>query len=102
MEISYNGVLESPNPTLTTLNGLSSKLSFSTPLTILDQVDVSSVSYGQLFQQSGDLILDTDENPDLLQDFELNFKSTTTISELEVLVSVEPGEFTTSTNPTYR
>ena len=39
VEISYNGVLESPNPTLTTLNGLSSKLSFSTPLTILDQVD---------------------------------------------------------------
>ena len=30
VEISYNGVLESPNPT--TLNGLSSKLSFSTPL----------------------------------------------------------------------
>ena len=100
VEISYNGVLESPNPTLTTLNGLSSKLSFSTPLTILDQVDGASVSYGQLFQQSGDLILDTGENPDLLQDFELNFKSTTTISELEVLVSVEPGEFTTSTNPT--
>lgn len=100
VEISYNGVLESPNPTLTTLNGLSTKLAFSTPLTILDQVAGATVSYGQLFQQSGDLILDTGENPDLLQDFELNFKSTTTISELEVLVSVEPGEFTTSTNPT--
>ena len=34
--------------------------------------------------------------------FDLSFKSTTTISELEVLVEVEVGEFTTSTNPTLK
>ena len=52
----------------------------STPLTILDQVDGATETYGQLFQQSGDLILDTGTNPDMLQEFELKFKSTTTIS----------------------
>lgn len=100
VEISYDGVSESPNPTLVTLNQGASKISFSTPLTILDQVDGATETYGQLFQQSGDLILDTGTNPDMLQEFELKFKSTTTISELEVLVSIDAGEFTTSTNPT--
>ena len=99
-EVSYEGTLESPNPTLVTIDTQTGKLAFSTPLTILNQIEGTSVSYGQLFQQSGDLVLDTGTNPDLLQNFDLSFKSTTTISELEVLVNVEPGEFTTSTNPT--
>lgn len=98
-EVSYEGTLESPNPTLVTIDTQTGKLAFSTPLTILNQIEGTSVSYGQLFQQSGDLVLDTGTNPDLLQNFDLSFKSTTTISELEVLVSVEAGEFTTSTNP---
>ena len=98
-EVSFEGSQETPNPTLVSLNLETGVLAFSAPLEVLNQVDGASVSYGQLFQQSGDLVLDTGTNPDMLQNFDLSFKSTTTISELEVLVSVEPGEFTTSTNP---
>ena len=99
-EISYEGVQETPNPTMVRFDLQSGVLTFSSPLEILSQVEGSSISYGQLFQATGDLVLDTGTNPDMLQNFDLSFKSTTTISELEVLINVEPGEFTTSTNPT--
>ena len=36
-----------------------------------------------------DLIINSGDNPNMLQTFDLSFKSTTTISELEVLVEVE-------------
>ena len=57
-------------------------------------------SHGNLFIKSGDLILDTGQNPGFLETFNLSFKSVTPISEMEILINVEPGEFTTSTNPT--
>ena len=99
-EISYQGELETPNPILVNTNLSGSQLIFESPLSILDDVDGTTTSYGDLFQQSGDLIINSGDNPNMLQTFDLSFKSTTTISELEVLVEVEAGEFTTSTNPT--
>ena len=53
-----------------------------------------------LFTKSGDLVIDTGQNPGFLETFNLSFKSTTPISEMEILINVEPIEFTTSTNPT--
>ena len=100
VEISYQGELESPNPTLVNTNLTGSQLIFESPLSVLDDVDGATTSYGDLFVQSGDLIINSGDNPNMLQTFDLSFKSTTTISELEVLVEVEAGEFTTSTNPT--
>ena len=104
--LSYEGNTESPNPILVSLDlndddgGI---LTFTNPLTVLQGTAVeedNTKSYGQLFPQTGDLVIDGNANPDMLQNFELQFKATTTISELEVLVSVNAGEFTTSTNPT--
>ena len=44
-EVSYEGTLESPNPTLVTIDTQTGKLAFSTPLTILNQIEGTSVSY---------------------------------------------------------
>ena len=99
-EISYQGDVETPNPTLVNTDLTGSKLIFTEPLDVLTEVQDAATAYGNLFAKSGDLILDTGQNPGFLETFNLSFKSTTPISEMEILINVEPGEFTTSTNPT--
>ena len=73
------------------------------PLDILTEVQdyFALTVYGNPIRfKSGDLVIDTGQNPGFLETFNLSFKSTTPISEMEILINVEPGEFTTSTNPT--
>tara|TARA_Y100001937_G_scaffold39539_1_gene56172 strand:+ start:5638 stop:6789 length:1152 start_codon:yes stop_codon:yes gene_type:complete len=99
-EISYQGDFENPNPILVNTNLTGSTLVFEGPLSILEEIQDAATAYGNLFAKSGDLVIDTGQNPGFLETFDLSFKSTTPISEMEILINVEPGEFTTSTNPT--
>ena len=105
MEVSYNGVTESPNPILLSLDfnasGSGGVIEFDESLSILDDVQDIGKSYGNLFPQEGNLIMNpTVAGDGVLDNFKIEFKSTKTLSETEVLCEIKPGEFNTSTNPT--
>lgn len=102
--VSLDGVAESPNPTILNLdfaNTASGEIKFEAPLNILAETQEVTVNYGNLFPQQGNLIMSVDASGDnVLENFEIKFKSTKTLSETEVLCEVNAGEFNVSTNPT--
>lgn len=99
--ISLDGVTEIPHPTLVNLNITGSEIKFSEPLSILSNTQDVTVNYGNLFPQQGNLLMSVDSSGEnVLEDFEIKFKSTKTLSETEVLCEINAGEFNTSTNPT--
>lgn len=62
----------------------------------IDIVDIQTVKNGNVFYSDG-LIVFTDDN--LFSSYDLEYKSTHTIHETEVLADVDVGEFNVSQNP---
>lgn len=62
-----------------------------------ENIPISSLAYGNVFYSDGIIIINSELN---LSEYQLEYRSTQTIYETEVLISVKAGEFNYSQNPT--
>jgi len=60
-------------------------------------IPISTLAYGNVFYSDGIIIINSELN---LSEYQLEYRSTQTIYETEVLLSVKAGEFNYSQNPT--
>lgn len=63
-----------------------------------ENIDIVTLSYGNVFYSDGIIIFNSGST-DSLDSYQLEYRSTQTIYETEVLVSVKAGEFNYSQNP---
>ena len=81
--------------TIVLIDLISGTLQTSVPLDF-DGLDIDEVKYGNIFYSEGLIVL---TNATSFINYTLDFKSTKTIYETEVLVTANAGEFNTSQNP---
>jgi hypothetical protein len=61
-----------------------------------EKINISTISYGNVFYSDGIIVINSELD---LSSYQLEYRSTQTIYETEVLVSVKAGEFNYSQNP---
>lgn len=61
-----------------------------------ENINISTISYGNVFYSDGIIVINSELD---LSSYQLEYRSTQTIYETEILVSVKAGEFNYSQNP---
>jgi len=91
--LTFNG--DTDIVTIVLIDLLSGTLQTSVPLDF-DGLSIDEIKYGNIFYSEGLIVL---TNATSFTNYTLDFKSTKTIYETEVLVTANAGEFNTSQNP---